>query len=297
MLSVLIPIYNFDIRQFINELHSQAVHNKIDFEIILADDASDLNFRKINIETDKLENVKYIQLTKNIGRSAIRNYLAEQAKYDYLLFADCDSEIQNKDFIKKYIFDCKNEVVLCGGRTYKKDKPFCNKEYFRWYYGTKREVKNAEERNKFPNRSFMTNNYIISKSIHNLIKFDEKIAEYGHEDTLFGTELKRKNIKIKHIDNPLIHIGLETCTDFISKTKNGIENLVYLLKSYDYPELFEDIKLLNIYKKTSSLSFLFRLYFKIFRKLTEKNLCGTHPSLKLFDLYKLAYLHKINRKK
>jgi len=262
MLSILIPIYNFDIRKFVNELHKQAVAENINFEIILADDASDFNFRKLNKETENLTHVKYIQLEKNIGRSKIRNFLAENAKFDYLLFADCDSEIPNNIFIKNYISYCKNEVVICGGRTYKKEKPFCEKE-------------------------------IISKSIHSSIKFDEKISQYGHEDTIFGIELKRKGIKIKHIDNPLNHIDLETCTDFISKTKKGIENLVYLSKNYNYPELFEDIKLLKTFTKTEKLSFFFKTYFKLFEKLTEKNLCSSHPSLKLFDLYKLAYLHKI----
>ena len=296
MLSILIPIYNFDIRKFIKELHIQAVNEKIEFEIILADDASDINFRELNKETETLRFVKYIQLNDNIGRSAIRNYLAEQAQFNYLLFADCDSEISNKNYIKNYIQDCKEDVVICGGRTYKKNKPFCNLEYLRWYYGTKREVKNASDRNQFPNRSFMTNNYVISKSIHNSVKFDEKISEYGHEDTLFGIELKRKGISIKHINNPLIHIGLEENKHFISKTRKGIDNLNYLISNYEYPELFEDIKLLKVYKRTQGISFIIKLYFLFFQKITEINLCGSMPSLKLFDLYKLGYLHSINKK-
>ncbi len=296
MLSILIPIYNFDIRKFVNELHTQAVNEKVDFEIILADDASGIKFRELNKETEELRFVKYIQLNKNIGRSAIRNYLAEQAQFNYLLFADCDSEISDKNYIQNYIQDCKENVVICGGRTYKKNKPFCNLEYFRWYYGTKREVKNASDRNQFPNRSFMTNNYVISKSIHNSVKFDEKISQYGHEDTLFGIELNRKEISIKHIDNPLIHIGLEENKYFISKTKKGIDNLNYLINNYEYPELYEDIKLLSVYKKTQHISFIVKLHFLIFKKITEINLCGSVPSLKLFDLYKLGYLHSIKKK-
>lgn len=295
VLSILIPIYNFDIRTFVSELHSQSKDANIIFEIILIDDASEIKFQEINKELDNLEFVKYIQLKKNIGRSKIRNLLAEQAKYEYLLFADCDSEIPNKNFINNYIAHCKGELIICGGRTYKNQKPFCNKEYFRWLYGTKREVKNANKRTKFANRSFMTNNYIISKSIHNIVKFDENISQYGHEDTLFGIELKRKKTEIKHIDNPLIHIGLETCMDFINKTKKGIDNLNYLTNNYEYPELFEDIRLLKIYKRTSNLSFLIRLYFIIFKKITEKNICGIFPSLKLFDLYKLGYFHTIKK--
>jgi len=293
MLSILIPIYNFDVRKFVAELHLQGKDANTTFEIILIDDASKITFQEINKELENLEFVKYIQLEQNIGRSKIRNLLAEKSKYEYLLFADCDSEIYQKDYIEKYFAYCKNETIICGGRTYQNNPPEDKSTYFRWYYGINREVKNAIERNKFANRSFMTNNYVISKSLHNIIKFDENISQYGHEDTLFGIELQRKGIEIKHIDNPLVHIGLENCKEFISKTKKGINNLNYLINNYDYPELFKDIRLLSIYKKTVKFSFIFKLYFKLFGKLTERNLCSKLPSLKLFDLYKLGYLHSI----
>ncbi len=293
MLSILIPIYNFDVRKFVKELHFQGKDANIIFEIILVDDTSDINFQEINNELENLEFVKYIQLEQNIGRSKIRNLLAEKSKYEYLLFADCDTNVKGKNFIKKYLDKCKGEVVICGGITYEKEKPSNNKEYLRWFYGTKREAKSVEERNKFSNRSFMTGNYLISKSIQRNIKFNENISEYGHEDTLFGIELTRKGVNIQHIDSPLIHLGLETCSEFIAKTKKGIDNLKYLINSCDYPELYEDIRLLKAYKKTARFSFLFKLFFNFTRKLSEKNLCSKFPFLKLFDLYKLGYLHSI----
>lgn len=296
MLSILIPIYNFNVTNFVTELYKQAELEAIDYEIILIDDDSDISFTKINSVLKKYKTVKYIQLTENIGRSKIRNLLAEKAKFDYLLFADCDSEIPKKDYLKKYIKECKSDVVICGGRTYKENHIKKNTTFFRWYYGTKREVRSASERNVFANRSFMTNNYVISKSIHNTIKFDENISQYGHEDTLFGIELKRKNIIIKHIDNPLIHIGLEDCNYFIYKTRKGIDNLNYLINNYNYPELNEDIKLVKTFNKTKSVSLLFKLAFHLFKNIIKKNLCGKMPSLKLFDLYKLAYFHSIKKK-
>ena len=99
MLSILIPTYNFDVRKLIFDLHEQAEKEKIEFEIIIADDASDNAFRNINKETETLHNVKYIQLNENSGRSKIRNFLAKQAKYNNLLFIDCDMIIENSNFI------------------------------------------------------------------------------------------------------------------------------------------------------------------------------------------------------
>lgn len=297
MLSILIPVYNFDVRNFVHDLHKSAEKTGKIFEIILVDDASDTNYQEINQELQSLSNTEYIQLNTNIGRSKIRNLLVEKSNYEYLLFADCDSKTNDKNFIKKYLNHCKDQVVICGGRTYEEKKPFSRKEYLRWYYGKKRESKDAGEREKFPNRSFMTNNYVISKTVHNTIKFDESMSQYGHEDTLFGIELKRKGFKIKHIDNPLIHIGLEKNTVFLSKTKKGTENLSYLINNYDFPELYEDIKLLKTYKRTMSFSFIIRFFFMILRNLTELNLRSRYPLIKLFDFYKLGYLHKIRKKR
>jgi hypothetical protein len=291
MFSILIPIYNFDVREFINELHSQCIQENIVFEILLADDASEKSFREINKSLGSLSNVQYIQLETNIGRSKIRNYLAEMASYDWLFFADCDSAIRSKNFIKKYIEQLDGKDVICGGRSYTEAAPKNPKEYLRWYYGIHREYKTAKERNKHPNRSFMTNNYVITKLVHKQIKFDENISQYGHEDTLFGIELKRHKIHVKHIDNYLEHIGLEDNTIFVKKTETGIQNLVYIIREYEYPELFEDIKLLRIYTKTKYLSFLFNIFISPFGRLIKKQLYTNKPSLKLFDFYKLSFLH------
>ncbi len=297
MISILIPVYNFDVRTFIYELHQQCAKSKIIFEIITVDDASDEKYRQINAELSILENYKHIQLQKNIGRSAIRNVLAESAAYEYLLFADCDSEIPDASFISRYIEQCYDEKVVCGGRTYKTNKPFCDKNFLHWKYGIKREVKTAAERSKYPYRSFMTNNYLISKSIHQLIKFDESISKYGHEDTLFGIELKRKKITPVHINNPLIHINLEDSETIIKKTKQGLENLQYIINTYEYSELYADIKLLKTYKKTKSFSIFLKLFYLFFRKPIEKNLNSRFASLKLFDSYKLTYFHTLMTKK
>ncbi len=296
MLSILIPIYNFDVRKFVKELHLQCKKANVEFEIILVDDASKNKFQELNKVLEKLKFVNYIQLKENIGRSKIRNLLAEKAKYEYLLFADCDTFPSDENFIIRYLENCKNNKVICGGITYYDKKPASQKEYLRWFYGKNREVRKANERNLYPNKSFMTGNYLINKLIQDDIKFNEKISQYGHEDTLFGIELKRKNIIVKHIDNPIIHLGLETCSEFIEKTKKSIENLLFLTENFTYSELYEDIKLLKVYRKTAKFSFLFKIYFKIFKKITEKKLCSNSPSLKLFDLYKLAYLHTIKNK-
>ncbi len=292
MISILIPIYNFDVRNYVQELYLQAFSLNIAYEILLVDDASDKKYQLQNKNLISFSGVQYIQLQTNIGRSKIRNYLAKKAKYNYLLFTDCDSEVPDKFFVKKYIEQCKNETVVCGGTIYKYKKPENQEQFLRWYYGTNRESTSYIERNKYPNRSFMTGNFLISKSILNKIRFDEKITRYGHEDTLFGYELKKLGIKINHINNPLIHIGIETSEIFIEKTKISVENLKYITEKYNYPDLYKDIKLLKVYKKISFLRPLVKIVFIISKKLIERNLKSKKPKLFLFDFYKLGLISR-----
>jgi len=104
------------------------------------------------------------------------------------LFIDCDSQISSISYIKNYLSVIKDYQIVCGGRSYHKNRPAENELYLRWLYGVKRESSNGETRNLKPNNSFMTNNFIISSELFQKVRFDESINKYGHEDTLFGID-------------------------------------------------------------------------------------------------------------
>ena len=180
--------------------------------------------------------------------------------------------------------------MLYGGRVYQKEPP--SKEfYFHWFYGSHREQIPVEVRKLNPYHSFMTNNFLIPKSIFLNILFDENLTQYGHEDTLFGLQLKRANIPILHIDNPLEHEGLETTESFLLKTQQGIENLYFLSKSNE----FIDTRLLRTFKQIQSLglTFFVKIAFQISKSYLENNFHSSNHNLKLFDFYKLGLLTEI----
>ena len=135
----------------------------------------------------------------------------------------------------------------------------------------------------------MTNNFLIPKAIFRQYPLDESIKGYGHEDTLLGIELKNNQVPIKHIDNPLCHIGLETAEEFLEKSISGIKNLSKLIQQgkIDY-----DVKLYSYFRllKKSGLRTFFNLCLRLYIKGIEKQLKGDKPNLKLFDLWKLYQL-------
>ncbi len=297
MLSILIPIYNYNVSDLVKNLHSQAKELNIDYEILLVDDFS-IKFKEQNQQLSKLENVEYEELTENYGRSKIRNYLAQKAKYENLLFLDCDGKIIRKNFLKKYL-DNTDVDVICGGRNYQKNKP--EKKYrLHWFYGIERETIPPKQQQEQPYNNFKTHNFLIKKHIFTDIKFDENITTYGHEDTLFGYELQKKNIPIKHIDNPVEHIGLEENRIFLQKTLTSVENLYKLYLNYQAEkDLFKNIKLMKyfFYLKKFYFCYPFGIIFVLFKKLLIKRLLKENPPLKYLDILKLAYICKLAKDK
>jgi len=288
MLSILIPVYNFDIRKLVKQLHKQGILLPIPFEIICSDDGSDEEFIQLNKEIEIFNHVSYELQKENLGRSKIRNHLASRANYEFLLFMDCDSMTTDENYLKNYVLLLDQSKLLYGGRTYQDFAPQDSEYYLHWFYGKNREVSSAEKRSKAPYKSFMTNNFLIPSAIFNQIKFDEELTQYGHEDSLFGLELKKLKIDILHIDNPLEHIGIEKSEIFIKKTEQALQNLYFLNQKHQ----LQEIKILKyfLFIQQYHLSFIVSIIFRLIKKPMIKNLYSQKVNLWYFDFYKLWYL-------
>lgn len=288
MLSILIPVYNFDVRNLVKDLYAQSVRMDLAFEILCFDDGSAKEYKIKNQKIGELKQVIYKELPQNLGRSKIRNELAKTAQFEYLLFMDCDSKVTSDYFIQNYIENLKPDSLLYGGRVYDSKMPSDPRLRFHWSYGIQREQVSSEIRNQRPHHAFQTNNFLIPKKIFLQILFDESLNQYGHEDTLFGFELKKRNILIEHIDNPLEHLGLENADVFLEKTKKGLENLLRLDKEYPFIET----KLLKAYRfcRKTGLKYPVKWVFGVLKNRVEGKLKSGEGSLRWFDFYKLGWM-------
>lgn len=289
MISILIPVYNFLIKNLVDELHQQCMNQQITFEIILLDDNSENPIKEENRKLSEYTNIIYEELPQNIGRAAIRNKLAAMAKYPYLLFIDNDTKIGNDKFVEQYVAHCKPKQVVFGGLQYELQKPPISSR-LRWKYGIQKEQKDAVSRSENPYKSFNTINFLIDKETFSSICLDESIVSYGHEDTLFGIRLKELQITIKHIENPIIHICSITNEKFIQQTQESLKNLLSIFLNEDQKTLCEEIKLLQIFNRfqkfhiTRLAGFNHKITGKFLRFLIIKT-----ANITLFELYKLNY--------
>lgn len=292
-LSICIPVYNFDVRELVLDLDRQIRQNNLRAEIILIDDASSENFKKINREIiDKVEN--FVFLEKNVGRSLIRNLFLYYSKSDYLLYLDCDGKIISSQFLKIYSDYIKHNPktrVIYGGRQVSASPPEINK-YLRWKFAFERENLSLEKRIEEPYLSFQTNNFVVRKSILEKTNFNPEFQKYGYEDLLFAMDLKNAKIKIDHIDNPIFNNDLEDNEVYLQKVEESVESLSKMMKNKKVKDKIADVKLVKAYQviKNISTHFWFKKLFDLRREKTKQKLLKGNISLRYLDFYKLGLL-------
>jgi len=295
MLSILIPTYNYNVVPLVLELQKECLECDINFEILVFDDGSKL-FLVENKQINSLENCRFEVIEKNIGRSAIRNLLAEKAKFNSLLFLDADTIPIHNHFIKIYIAQInEDEKVVYGGIEYQKEKPKKSK-ILRWKYGNSREALSVEKRQENPYLSLLTLNFLIHKNIFKKVSFNETIPNLRHEDTLFSYNLKQQKVTIIHIYNAVYHLGLDDFEIAIKKENESILGLKYLTDHELLPTDYVRLSKIATKIKKIKLNFAFALFYKTTKPFFLKNMSSSNPSLFIFDLYRLGNLCNLNSK-
>ena len=290
-LSILIPTYNDLCVTLVDALRKQAEAAGIVYEILVGDDGStDNSVVAENRIIEQWQHCHYLIQPQNIGRAAVRNLLAREAQYDWILFIDSDMTMVRPDFIIKYIF-WEDADVIDGGVTIGGDADALKGNLRYRYEKTSEQEHTVEIRQQNPYRDFHTANFFIRRDLMLSHPFDERFRYYGYEDVLFGKQLRADHIAITHIDNPMGFCTFESNPDFVSKTEEGLRTLHQFRDELrGYSRMLTLIDGIHIPLILS----LIRLFHRLFGRLIRCNLCGPHPYIKLFSLYKLGYFLKLS---
>ena len=290
MISILIPCFDYNAYPLVSILEKQALMLKIDFEIICIDDGSFSSKNDLNQKINLLTNSKFIELKKNIGRINNRLLLAEKSQYEWLIFIDVDTLPNDDNFLINYIDQLNKGTLIIGGCTYK--KPDNENFSLRYKFGKFREEIKSDIRNKNPYKYISSCNFMCKRDVLIDVLASINTISYGN-DYIFGSLIKKKEIDIKHIDNPVLIDNIDENQIFIKKTHHALDNLISsynkkiikkhsisILKAYI---ILESLLMKNIFVKITDL----------FKNLLNRNLHCKDPNLFLFDLYRLNYLCKI----
>mgnify|MGYP002623706828 CR=1 FL=1 len=280
MLSILIPTHDYNAYPLVESLHQQAeLLVSVPYEIILVEDGSRDTVSMIaNLKVSDLTHCHYIRRRENVGRSAIRNYLMTEAQGDWLLFMDADGKVVRPDFLQKYVDAAQHHAVVCGGVVHP-DQWHDPHRMLRWKYEKAYERKYGNISEQF--RSF---SFLIHSTVADRVRFDERYDGYGYEDVQFGQDLIRAGYTIHPINNPLLNNDIEDNSTFLRKTEEALR-----AAHRHRHDIGHCVKIHQIYSKYKPLSPLMQMGYKLFAPLLRRNLLSAHPSLVLFNLYKLGY--------
>ena len=282
-LSILIPTFNDPCSTLVNNLHQQAEALGMTYEILVADDGStQQNVLEENRSINALPHCQLIERGVNAGRASIRNFLAQQARYAWLLFIDSDMVVYRNDYLRKYA-SCEEPPIVDGGVVIGACKP----GNLRSLYEKAAESKHIpEERQLSPYRDFHTANFMIRRTLMLEHPFDERFKSYGYEDVLFGKAMEKASVPILHIDNPMSFEIFEENEHFVSKTEEGLRTLYEFRNELQgYSRLLDRIQTLPHTP--------LRWWHQLFGAIERKHLTSRHPSLWVFNLYKIGYFLSI----
>lgn len=293
-LSILIPTFNRDCTHLVQSLLKQAdCIGSLRYEVLVVDDAStDQEAKEANRVINEWANCTVEELSNNMGRAAIRNFLAQKACFDYLLYLDSDVQLVSSDYLANYL-QCDGKQIVYGGVCIlpSEDLALTN---LRYQYELSCEPKfTVEERSKSPYQGFRTSNFLVERSLMLRHMFDERIKHYGYEDVLFGRQLKMANIPVTHIDNPVAVDDFEPNDVFLKKTDEGIHTLLSLCEEMsEYTNILIWVRRIE---KWHINGILLALYNGL-SPIILHNLLSARPSVRIYNIYRLCTFLKLKGK-
>ncbi len=292
MLSILIPTYNFDCLPLISELATACdacsrQDSAFDYEILVLDDASPNHTLSGHVEAgcSRMPKVRWMSNVHNEGRSRSRATLLTEAQGKWVLMVDDDARLVNPHFITNYWSMRHCADVICGDLVNPAHCPPGHELRHR-YERSAEPRRTASKRNRHPYERFTTFNFMALRSAIAPIGFNPDIREYGYEDVLLGFELQARGVSLLHTDNPLLHTGIDSNAEFLSKTRAAMRTLATLPLS---ARQRIGASRLSLQLERCRLRYVAALLLRPLLPLLEHQLLSHRPCLFALKLYKLGY--------
>lgn len=183
LISVIIPIYNAEVtlQKTLNSVLNQTYKF---FEVLMIDDASADNSKKIATEYTKDPRFKLIFLNKNNGVANARNIGIEASSGEYLCFLDADDWWESE------------KLSLQIHQMLKENLSLSYMSYYRIDENSSALLSNVNPPKKLTYRQLLSSNHIgnLTTMVKKTCIGDTRFIKKGHEDYIFWLEILKKGI-------------------------------------------------------------------------------------------------------
>ena len=252
-LSVLIPFYHDDPTGLLEALISQDVQ-KDAVEILIYDDGTNnaqINAKLIAIAKASFLPVQLLFAKNNKGRSYARNYLTAQARAEFVLFLDADMLPETHDFLKTYltITSRGRADIIFGGFSVAKQSSTDDTKLHQ-AFSQSSDCLRADERALAGPQYVCSSNLCVRKTVLETEPFDPDFIGWGWEDSEWAARVSEIFV-LKHIDNPALHLGLESTETLLERFRDSATNYVRFTRKH--PELAQTLNLYKISQKLKKI--------------------------------------------
>jgi len=282
-LSVLIPFYKDNASTLLQDLDVQITNNPI--EVLFYDDGTGDPVLTVQmrggIQTAKGA-VKLITNAANQGRSAARNGLFEAARADWVLFLDADMRPSSDNFLENYLrlVETDSTDIIFGGFEVETHQADPDRDLHRALSEIS-DCLTLDERQAGGPQYVASSNLCVRRQVLEIEPFDSGFTGWGWEDSEWAARVS-KLFTLVHVDNPAIHLGLETTATLLNRFATSGPNYLRFTKAH--PELAERLPLYNISKSLGRLpgQSLMRPVLKFFVKTHVLPMRARLTALKLW---------------
>jgi hypothetical protein len=204
------------------------------------------------------------------------------------LLLDNTSQVADSHYLARYAAASSQAPVVAGGVRYAEQAPTEPALQLRWLYGRQREARSLAQRQAAAYDQLLVNNLLINNSLLQKFPLDERLRGYGHEDTKLGWQLAAAGVPLCHLDNPIVHAGLETAAAFLEKSEQAVRNLAQLLRENNLGATSRLVQMAR-HLQRAHLAAGLQAVLALGEPLLRRNLLSTRPSLKVLDALKLLW--------